>query len=158
MSASLWERASALLFFADGRIITDAPGVPQAGELYRVPWATGIVEDVISTKAILSSFHSVNSEEISVKAIADQAAINAAARHVLEEFGQTLGKVLDTVLQGFQPELVILGGAITKSAKLFLPELQRALKNIQPEIRVSRLLERAALLGAAECWLAKFSG
>jgi glucokinase len=143
-------------FFAGGNIVSDGCGVPEGGELYNVAWEDGIVEDSISTKAIRESFLAASGEDMSVKEIAEHAATDVTARSVLQEFGRTMGSVLDIVLQEFQPEHLVLGGAITRSVDLFLPEFQRELRHIQPKIHVSQLLERAALSGAADRWYAVF--
>jgi len=66
--------------------------------------------------------------------------------------GKTLGLVLQPLAREFRPELIVLGGAIAQSAEFFLPSAESVLQGTGAELRVSTLLDRAALFGAAAAW------
>jgi glucokinase len=137
-------------FAVHGKIVTSEVGVPPGGEIWNLAWKAGTVEDAVSTRAIQSSYQS-GDRRLTVREIADRAATDAAAKKVFEDFGAELGAVLNFICKDFAPRLIILGGAISRSAALFLPSVKAAL-NIDCHIEISTLFENAALQGAAQAW------
>jgi len=138
-----------------GAILDGGKGVPLHGEIYNLPWGAGIVEDKISTRALCASYKLASGRESNVKELASVAEADPEAMQVFREFGSNLGTILDAVLRDFQPEYLILGGAISRSAHLFLPAFKASMRHIHPNILQSKLFETASLLGAADYW---FSG
>ena len=43
-------------FAVDGRIVAEGPGVPPGGEIWNLPYEAGIVEDFISSRAIVGNY------------------------------------------------------------------------------------------------------
>jgi glucokinase len=138
-------------FGVDGHLVREGRGVPTGGEIWNVPYQGGIVEDQISTRAIQKSYRERTGQEREVAAIAGSAASDPVAAEVFSEFGRNLGVALRTVLNCFEPKVIVLGGGIARSAKLFLPTAQEEIGNVA-ELRISALGDRAPLVGAGAAW------
>jgi glucokinase len=139
-------------FAVDGHVLQKGTGIPTGGEIWNLPYLGGILEDQISTRAIRQSYQSRTGEDREVAAIAAAAARDAIAAQVFNDFGHTLGSALRTVLAGFGPQVVVLGGGISRSAQLFLHAAQAELETPRVELRVSSLGEIAPLVGAGAAW------
>jgi glucokinase len=136
----------------DGHVIREGTGVPPGGEIWNFPYEGGILEDQISTRAIRQSYQVRTGEDREVAAIAASAAQDAVAAEVFRDFGRTLGTALRTVLGAFGPQVIVLGGGISRSAHLFLGAAQAELDAPKVELRVSLLGETAPLVGAGAAW------
>ena len=132
-------------------IVHEGVGVPNGGEVWNIPWHGGIVEDVISTRSIQAAYRSRTGHELSVHEIANSCPGNADAVAVFQQFGETLGEVLASIALDFHPAIIIFGGAISRSASLFLPQAATRLGD-DVHLKVSTLFESAALYGAAVHW------
>jgi len=139
-------------FGVDGRVIREGHGIPEGGEIWNVPYQTGIVEDQISTRALQKSYRERTGQERDVAAIAALAPAESAAAEVFTEFGCTLGLALRTVLGCFSPQVIVVGGGIARSAPLFLPAAQAQIGDFA-ELRVSKLGDHAPLVGAGAAWI-----
>ena len=138
-------------FGVDGQVVREGTGVPAGGEIWNVPCQGGIVEDLISTRALQKSYRERTGQEREVVAIAGSAAREPAAAEVFLEFGRHLGTTLRTVLGCFGPRVIVLGGGISRSAHLFLPAAQGEMGDFA-ELRVSALGDIAPLVGAGTAW------
>lgn len=136
-------------FAIDGRLVTSGTGVPPSGEIWNVPFHGGIVEDSVSTRAIIGSYERRTGCKREVVEIASSAPTDRAAVESFEEFGRNLGEVVRTVLADFHPEVVVLGGGIARSAQLFLHAVNREIADSRIQVRISALGDRAALVGCA---------
>jgi len=141
-------------FGVDGHLVREGRGVPTGGEIWNVPYAGGIVEDQISTRAIQKSYRERTGQERDVAAIAVSATNDRVAAEVFSEFGRNLGVALRAVLACFEPRVIVLGGGIARSAPLFLPAAQGEIGGLA-ELRVSALGDRAPLVGAGAAWFEK---
>jgi glucokinase len=142
-------------FAVDGQLVTDGLGVPHGGEVWNLPYEGGIVEDFLSSRAIVSDYKRRTGIICDVKAIAADSQHDPAAVETFNEFGRHLGQVIGTMLAGFAPDVVVLGGGISRAAQLFLPVAQSQLENSGLHLRVSELQDRAPLVG---CAVARFNG
>ena len=143
-------------FAVDGRIVTEGPGVPPGGEIWNIPYRGGIVEDLISSRALQRSYKERTGQQREVASIAHYAnGGEATACEVFEEFGSNLGRAFLLLLNEFNPNVVVLGGGIARSANLFMADAVRALDGLNVEIRVSKLGENAPLVGAGVAWFAQ---
>jgi glucokinase len=139
-------------FAVDGHVIREGTGVPPGGEIWNLPYQGGILEDQISTRAIRQSYQLRTGEDREVADIAASAAKDAVAAEIFNDFGRTLGIALRIVLAAFGPQVVVLGGGISRSAQLFLEAAQAELDSPRMELRVSSLGEIAPLVGAGAAW------
>ncbi len=139
-------------FAVAGQIARNGCGIPPDGEIWNLPWESGIVEDAISTRGIQAEYESRTARRLPVREIANGCPADAHAVEVFENFGETLGNVLRVVMREFRPSTIIFGGAISRSAALFLPVTARQFGGSRT-LQVSTLFEDAALYGAAAYWI-----
>jgi glucokinase len=144
-------------FAVDGHVVREGAGVPPGGEIWNFPYHGGIVEDQISTRAIQKIYKGRTGQDRDVAAIAASAAHDPTAAEVFSEFGRNLGIALRTVLAAFGPQVVVLGGGISRSAHLFLPAAQQQIGDFA-ELLISALGDRAPLIGAGAAWFKNEEG
>ena len=140
-------------FAVDGRVVTEGQGVPPGGEIWNVPYEGGIVEDEISTRALKQAYATRKGEDREVASIAHYAiGGDPDAVAVFQEFGKTLGIAIKRLLTDFAPDVVVLGGGISRSAPLFLDAVKAELAGTQIEVRIAELGDNAPLAGAGVAW------
>jgi glucokinase len=139
-------------FALHGRCVTEGKGVPPGGEIWDFPYAGGTVEDLISTRRLKADYTALTGADKEVAQIAAEAANDPAARQVFNDFGLHLGQVLRDVVAPFRPDMVVIGGGISRSSKLFLPIAEREIQGLGFCVVTSKLLDRAPLVGAAQFW------
>jgi glucokinase len=139
-------------FAVNGRVVTEGPGVPPGGEIWNLPYESGIVEDFVSTRAIQQSYKLRTGALPIVARIAADAANDPDATEVFAEFGRHLGLALRMKLSEFDPDVVVIGGGISRSSHLFFPAAIKELASLKMQLRVSALLDDAPLAGAAVAW------
>ena len=80
---------------------------------------------------------------------------DSKALAIWNEFGTHIGIALRSVVYAYDPEAIVLGGAISKSFHLFKEAMYKAMRNIHFPKSIERLkiylseLEQVAMLGAA---------
>ena len=142
-------------FVINKAIYSGATGT--AAEIWCFPYKDGIMEDYVSGRGITFLYRertklTLPAEEIAKLAFeGDKDAISA-----WEEFGYHLGIGLTYVVDVVDPEVVIIGGSISKSYKLFERSLKDTLySKINPlpakklKINLSQLKDKAGIIGAA---------
>jgi glucokinase len=139
-------------FAVDGKIVGKGRGVPPGGEIWDLPYRDSIVEDVISTSAIQRMYERLTGMRAEVRQIASLGSEHPQVRPTFERFGTELGKVLRCTCLEFGPERIVVGGGISRSARLFLPSAENELADTGMQLRVSELFERAPLIGAGVSW------
>ena len=140
-------------FAVDGHVVTEGKGVPPGGEIWNVPYEGGIVEDQISTRALQRAYKERKGQEREVASIAHYATGGEQASiEVFKEFGRNLGVALKKLLADFAPDVVVLGGGISRSAYLFLEETRKELEGTRFEVRIAELGDNAPLAGAGVAW------
>lgn len=145
-------------FAVDGHVVTEAKGVPPGGEIWNVPYEGGIVEDKISTRALKAAYAERKGQEREVASIAHYGVGgDPDAVAVFHEFGKTLGIAIRRLLTDFAPDVVVLGGGISRSAALFLEDVEAELAGTKMEVRVAQLGDNAPLAGAGVAWFSRNS-
>ena len=140
-------------FAVDGKVVTDGKRVPPGGEIWNVPYEGGIVEDQISTRALQRAYKERKGQEREVASIAHYAMGGEPdSLAVFEEFGKNLGVALKRLLADFAPNVVVLGGGISRSSHLFLRAAEAELKDAPFEVRIAELGDNAPLAGAGVAW------
>lgn len=91
-----------------------------AGEIWTAPYRDGILEEYVSGNALtrLYELHTgkhLSGTEIAALAIAGE----EAAKQVWDEFAQALAYALSWTVNMLDPQVVVIGGSIIKSANLF---------------------------------------
>ncbi|QNL48093.1 ROK family protein [Olivibacter sp. SDN3] len=116
------------------------------------PFLGGIAEDYISTRGILAFYRSLGGGEIQdVKTLVERVDEDSKAQKAINQLALWLADFLLIHLPVLRPDLVIIGGNISKAYHLFLPKVSRILheRNISTPIKVAEVGEQAAILGAA---------
>lgn len=149
-------------FISEGIPVTSGDMVPEHGCLWHLPFQDGIGDDYFSTRWFTNSYQSLTGKSIpGVKELHDlHKEGDATAMLLFHEFGINLGKFINTWIQRFNPEVLVMGGNISKAWDLFLPSFYQELtrEKLCVEVKVSSLKEHAALLGSArlfepEAWV-----
>jgi glucokinase len=83
---------------------------------------------------------------------ADPASPHCRARRAFQAFGRHLGLALNQHAAAFDPDVIVLGGGISRAAPLFLPATRKALVGFAPRILVSTFMDQAPLAGAGVYW------
>jgi len=125
-----------------------------AGEFGNIPYLNSNFEHYCSGQ-FFSEEKSVSAIETNKRALSgDQAAIQLYA-----EFGFHLGQAIKSILYAYDPEIIILGGSLTKAFDLFKPAMFDAIKDFDYPSVLTNLkieiseLEHSAIYGAAALYL-----
>lgn len=160
-------------------VVTSGPGVPSGGEIWNLPYNGATVEDFVSTRFLRQQFQSVTGNAAEVSEIATIAASSSQncpglddmlavrpsvsnpadpdspycrARQAFNAFGRHLGQALILYAAPFAPDIIVLGGGISRAAPLFLPATRHSLDSFAPKIAISALMDDAPLAGAGVNW------
>jgi glucokinase len=119
-------------FAADGRIVSEGPGVPWYGWISGQKYRDGILNDYISRTHMVSRYEHLTGTRIDVREMAARAdAGEPGARRVFEEVGEELGLFLrENHVAEFRAECLVFGGQISRSFHLFASPLRTALQNL----------------------------
>lgn len=119
-----------------------------AGEFGKIPFKDKTIEDYCSGKFFKK--YKLSGEEIQLLAKKG----NKRALAILKEFGKNLGLGVSAVVNSVDPEIIILGGGVSKSYKFFRDTFFKSLKEHSYKhvfrnlkIKISKL-ENVAILGA----------
>ena len=121
-----------------------------AGEFGMIPWKDGILEHYCSGQ-FFQRTRNMSGEQLFQEA----ARGNPEASVAFAEYGQNLGRALEIILLAVDPQIIILGGSVSKSFALFREAMwaslesfpyRRSLRNLVIE---ASQLENCAILGAA---------
>jgi glucokinase len=150
-------------------------GVPPGGEIWNLPYNGATVEDFVSTRFLRHQYQNLTGLEAEVSSIAETAkgnhpcpedspaagqlppddpyAAHCRARQSFQDFGRHLGLALNQHAQAFHPDIIVLGGGISRASHLFLPATRKALApGFAPKIAISTLMDHAPLTGAGVHW------
>lgn len=138
-------------FIKDGIPLVNVEGVPKGGCLWDKPFKDGIGDDYFSTRWCLKRYSEITGKQVQgVKEIAEMG--NEDTRTVFGEFGGNMAAFLIPFLHDFKPDLIILGGNISKAHPLFLPTVISRIQEagLQVGFEISGLMEDAAVIGSAK--------
>lgn len=91
-----------------------------AGEIWTAPYRDGILEEYVSGNAVTRLYEQHTGKHLSGTEIAALAiAGEEAAKQVWDEFAQALAYALSWTVNMLDPQMVVIGGSIIKSANLF---------------------------------------
>ena len=140
-------------FVKNGKAIDEGPSVPDSGCLWHIPYQDGIADDYFSTRWFVDKYTDLYNIKVEgvreIAKMAKEADINALSLFKL--FGENLADCLAPHLKNFESEVIILGGNIAEAYEFFKPSLLEGLRlrKVKTDIKVSKLKESAAMLGAA---------
>ncbi|CAA9198005.1 N-acetyl-D-glucosamine kinase [Flavobacterium bizetiae] len=138
--------------FLDNKLpITQGSNVPHNGCLWDKPFADSIADNYFSTRWFLSQYESITGNKLTdgVKEIAGIEDYSTAK--IFDDFANNLSEFLAPFIIDFQADLLILGGNIAKSNRLFLTKFQENLKskNIDIAISIVENTEQTSILGSS---------
>jgi glucokinase len=127
-------------------------GIAKDAELWSAPFLNSIAEDYLSSKWFVGRYNQLSGEVLGgVKDLAAIVNVDLHARQVFMEFGNNFAQFLMPLIEKHCAEVVIVGGNIAQAFDLFSPSLMDVLAHHQltTEIKITKLNEHAALIGAA---------
>ncbi|WP_373518148.1 ROK family protein [Pricia sp.] len=144
-------------FIDEGIPQQSSKDVPKNGWLWDKPFKQGISDDYFSTRWCIKKYQELSSRQVEgVKEIAQ--ANDHHSQALFEEFGTNMAEFMLPFLKQYRPELMVLGGNISKASDLFLPALSIKIQNsgLKIEFEISQLMEDAAIIGSAKLFDADF--
>ncbi len=129
-------------------------GTAVDAELWNSPFLDGIAEDYFSTKWFVKRYYQLSGKMLDgVKDLADYVNIDLHAKQVFKEFGSNFAQFMMPLIHKHHAEVVIVGGNIAQAFNVFSTNLIDVLEHNQfkTKIKISKLKEHAALIGAASC-------
>lgn len=139
-------------FVENRRLVESGDEVPANGWVYCLPFGDGIVDDAFSTRWVCSRYEQLTGKRIEgAREAAERCATEMAARQLFDEYGERLAAFCGPVLGRFRSRTLVLGGNIARAYPLFGPAMRRRFERdgLCVEIRISLLMDRAAMIGAA---------
>ncbi len=121
-----------------------------AGEIGAIPYREHTYEYYTSGQ-VFAREYGENGARIHARALKG----DPAALEILDEYGEAFGAVIMTTLYAYDPELIVLGGSVSKAYPFFEKGMRRALKDFAYQHALQRLLIRVseepqiAIMGAA---------
>ena len=139
-------------FISERIPIVDGPLVPKIGCVYHLPYRDGIADDYFSTRGLLGRYKKLTGNELNgVKELAGLSSADKVVMDLFTDFGDNLALFLAPWLNGFEAEILVIGGNISHAYNLFGDVFESRLKkeNCSSRVALSKLKEDAALLGSA---------
>jgi glucokinase len=124
-------------------------------DLWHTPFKDGKAEDYISAPWLLSAAANITGTHFeNVRQMAEKAARDLRLQKIFEEFGNNLGAFLADFIRREKPEMVVLGGNVSRAHHLFSAGLEDRLQqeDLRIAVQVAQIGESAALVGAAALW------
>ncbi|MCM4150840.1 ROK family protein [Arenibacter sp. N53] len=144
-------------FIKDGEPQVISHDVPKGGFMWDKPYKDGLGDDYFSTRWCIKRYKDITGVETTgVKQIAN--ANNDNSRKVFVEFGSNMAEFMLPFLKNYQPDLIILGGNVSKASELFLPAFKNKIKDagMRVDFEISDVLEEAAIIGSAKLYNSHF--
>ncbi len=131
--------------------ITQGENVPHNGCLWDKPFQDSIADNYFSTRWFLNEYEKSTGKKLTdgVKEIASIEDFSTAK--IFDDFANNLTDFLAPFIIKFDADLLILGGNIAKSHRLFLSKVQENLKkqNIDLAISIVENTEQTSILGSS---------
>ena len=127
-----------------------------AGEFGMIPFKDENYEYYCSGQYFLNEF-GISGDELSKKALDE----NPEAIEIFKKFGSNLGETLKMIMYAMDPEVIILGGSVSKSFQFFKDEMWKEIRSFAYSNSIDRIkieisvIKNIAILGAAALLLDK---
>lgn len=138
--------------FLDNKLpVTQGSNVPNNGCLWDKQFKDSIADNYFSTRWFLNQYEGITGEKLTdgVKEIAG--IDNYSTAKIFDDFANNLSSFLTPYIIDFEANLLVIGGNIAKSYRLFLPKLKENFKNNNIDIAVSIIenTEETSVLGSS---------
>ena len=120
------------------------------------PFLDSIADDYFSTRWFVKRYDELTGRKITnVKELTDLLSTDKNAATVMEEFTINLASLLKKFIHENQPDVLVIGGNISKAHPFFFKGLTARLEEsfASVTVKLSQLGEEAALLGATGLWI-----
>lgn len=133
-------------FLVDGRVVREAEGVPEGGEVHALPWHDETADDAFSVRGLRSRLRDTPGgdlpfEEIGRRMEGGDAALTAA----FPAFGEDLGAFLAPVTAAFRADAVLVLGGLANLRVHFAPAVE---SHVRVPVLGGELGPDAPLLGS----------
>lgn len=138
--------------FLDNKLpVTQGSNVPHNGCLWDKKYKDNIADNYFSTRWFLNQYEKSTGEKLTdgVKEIASIE--NYATAKIFDDFANNLSEFLTPYIVDFDADLLVIGGNIAKSNRLFLNKLEENFKkqNISLPISIIENTEETSILGSS---------
>ena len=138
--------------FLDNKLpVTQGSNVPHNGCLWDKPFKESIADSYFSTRWFLSQYEDSTGKKLTdgVKEIASIE--NYSTAKIFDDFADNLSEFLSSYIIDFEADLLVIGGNIAKSHRLFLPKLEENFKknNISLPISIVENTEETSIVGSS---------
>lgn len=136
-------------FLVNGAAVgSECPGVPENGWVYPLPFRGQTLDDTLSKRGLMALSCEICGEPLEGYALSRRCrAGDENALLCYRLFGERVLEALSPVLAAFQPEALVLGGQVMKSASYFLAPLQAFAKKNDIRLFVCTDTAQSALIG-----------
>lgn len=101
-----------------------------AGEIWTSPYKEGVLEDYVSGNAVTRLYKKYSGKELSAHTIAGLARTgDKMALRVWDDFAEALAYALSWTVNMTDPETIVVGGSILKSADLYWDKVNKWFRN-----------------------------
>ena len=121
-----------------------------AGEFGTIPYKDKTYEYFCSGQYFCNKYNTTGEELFKKAAQGDKEAIE-----IFSEFGANLGEAIKLIMYSVDPEIIILGGSVSKSFNLFKEKMYKSISNFSYPKSIENLkieiseIDNVAILGAA---------
>jgi glucokinase len=138
--------------FLDNKLpITQGDNIPHNGCLWDKPFNDSIADNYFSTRWFINQYESITGEKLTdgVKEIANIE--NFSTAKIFDDFANNLSEFLTPYIVDFEADLLVIGGNIARSHRLFLSKIQENFKknNISLPISIVENTEETSILGSS---------
>lgn len=144
-------------FINNGIPQVNTPDVPKDGCLWDKPFKQGVADEYFSTRWFIKRYKEISSKKVKgVKEIAESK--STFSEEVFKEFGHNFAEFMKSVIQQYQPDLIVLGGNISNAKDRFLRTIKEDLQKEGLDVKfiISSLMEEAAIIGSTRLFEPKF--
>lgn len=131
-------------------------GISEDADLWKLPYKDTFSEEYLATRWFLRRYKELTGKSVKdVKELTLLVDSYPIIDRIFAEFSEHLAEFLSKFVKMDNPEVIVMGGNISKASMFFLPKLTEILatRGINVPIRIAMLGEDAAMLGAANCWV-----
>ncbi|WP_026495700.1 ROK family protein [Butyrivibrio sp. WCD3002] len=118
-------------FIKNGQVIKDsAKGVPENGWIYNTPFRESIIDDYLSVRGLNRLTKTMIGDDIDGYELYSRCIVgDPDAKRVYDVFGELIAEAISPFIAEFKPEVLVLGGNISKSFAFFGGPLRKILNN-----------------------------
>jgi glucokinase len=135
-------------------------GIGEDADLWKLPFKNSVAEEYLATRWFTGRYHELTAKNVSdVKELVALASTDQVVSVVFDEFADNLAGFLTRFVAMENPDIIVMGGNVSKASDYFLPRVLDLLRNqsINIPLKKAMLGEEAAILGAAWCRKARLA-